>query len=190
MKSFSLIPMLPSEENKIDIQYNIYDTQFGKAVIASSGKGICYIAFGEEKKMLDELKQRYPKAEITKDKTDFHTKVLSIISGVEEAIELPLHVRGTDFQLNVWNALLQILSGKTTTYKVIAEHVGKPKATRAVGTAVGQNPVSYLIPCHRVVRTDGGLGGYHWGVDIKKQMLGFEGFKLLRLEFDTDVTNS
>ncbi|MDR0331960.1 MAG: methylated-DNA--[protein]-cysteine S-methyltransferase [Dysgonamonadaceae bacterium] len=175
MKQFSLIPMLPLEENGIGIQYDTYDTQFGKSVIASSEKGICYIAFGEEKRMLDELKQRYPKAKIIKGKTDFHTKALSLISGLEKDVELSLHVRGTDFQLNVWNALLQIPSGKTTTYKTIAERVGKPKATRAVGTAVGQNPISFFIPCHRVVRTDGGLGGYHWGIDIKKQMLGFEG---------------
>ena len=164
--------MLPKEENGIEIYHETFDTQFGKSVIASTEKGICYIAFGEEKKMLDELKQRYSKASLVKNKTDWHTKALSIISGSEEKTEIPLHVRGTEFQRNVWEELLQIPSGKLSTYKTIAEKVGKPKATRAVGTAVGQNPVSYLIPCHRVIRTDGGLGGYHWGIDVKKKMLG------------------
>ena len=174
MAQFSLIPMLPKEENRIEIYYETYDTQFGKAVVASTEKGICYIAFGEEKKMLDELKQRYPKAKLTQHQTDWHTQALSIISGAEQTETMPLHVRGTDFQLNVWNELVQIPSGKLSTYKTIAENIGNPKANRAVGTAVGQNPVSYLIPCHRVVRTDGGLGGYHWGIEVKKKMLGME----------------
>jgi len=171
MIHFSLIPMARDEDNGIDIHYDTYDTSFGKAVVASTETGICYIAFGEEKRMLDELKQRYPQARLTKNKTDWHTQALAIIDGLEPSETMPLHVRGTGFQRNVWNELLKIPSGKLSTYKTIAENINKPKATRAVGTAVGQNPVSYLIPCHRVIRTDGGLGGYHWGIEIKKQML-------------------
>jgi AraC family transcriptional regulator of adaptative response/methylated-DNA-[protein]-cysteine methyltransferase len=171
MVQLLLIPMFQKEENGIKIHYETYDTPFGKAVIASTEKGICYIAFGEEQTMLDELKQRYSKAKLTKAKTDWHEKALATVSETEQNEIIALHVRGTGFQLNVWSELLQIPSGKLSTYKTIAERVGNPKATRAVGTAVGQNPVSYLIPCHRVVRSDGGLGGYHWGIEIKKLML-------------------
>ena len=174
MTPFSLIPMLPNEESDIVIRFETADNQFGKAMIASTEKGICYLAFGNEKTMIDELKQRYPKAKLTKGKTTWHEQALSIMAGEEPIDAIQLHVRGTDFQLDVWRALLQIPSGKTTTYKTIAAQVGKPNATRAVGTAVGQNPVSYLIPCHRVVRSDGGLGGYHWGLEVKIKMLGVE----------------
>ena len=174
MKQFTLIPMLPKEEREIEIHYETYDTQFGKSVIASTEKGVCYIAFGEEKKMLDELKQRYPTAKHTKNTTDWHTKALSVISGAEQNETIPLHVRGSDFKMSVWRKLLLIPLGKLTTYKSIAEKIGNPYANRAVGTAVGQNPVAYLIPCHRVIRADGEFGGYHWGLDIKKMMLRFE----------------
>ena len=173
MTQFTFIPM-PKEGRGIEVYYETYDTQFGKSVIGSTEKGICYLAFGEEEKMIRELKWRHCRARWTRNKTDWQTKALSIISGVEQNETIPLHVRGTDFQLNVWNELLKIPSGKLSTYKTIAENIGNPKANRAVGTAVGQNPVSYLIPCHRVVRTDGGLGGYHWGIEVKKKMLGME----------------
>jgi AraC family transcriptional regulator of adaptative response/methylated-DNA-[protein]-cysteine methyltransferase len=175
MERFSLVRISKSEENDIDIQYNIYETVFGKAVIASTEKGVCYVAFGEEQKMLDELKQRYPKAKLTQNETAFQSDAALLISDINAKKTLSFHVQGTDFQMNVWCELLQIPAGKITTYKTIAERIGHPDATRAVGTAVGRNPVSYFIPCHRVVRTDGGLGGYHWGLDIKKQMLRLEG---------------
>ena len=174
MKQFTLVPMLQKEGRGIEIDYEIYDTRFGKAMIGSTEKGICYVAFGEQEKMIRELKWRYRRAEWTRNETDWHTKALAVISGAGQKEALPLHVLGTDFQLNVWNELLQIPSGKLSTYKTIAERVGKAHATRAVGTAIGTNPASYLIPCHRVIRTDGGLGGYHWGIEIKKKMLAFE----------------
>lgn len=162
--------MLPEEEGS-DIQYNFYDTAFGKALIASTDKGICYLAFGEEKSIEKELMQRYNRANFAQKTNVFHEKALSLFSEPKEKQILPLHVKGTDFQLKVWNALLQIPSGKTSTYKTIAKEIGQPTSVRAVGTAVGQNPVSYFIPCHRVIRTNGGLGGYHWGVELKKEML-------------------
>lgn len=87
---------------------------------------------------------------------------------------LPIQLDGTEFQLRVWEALSEIPVNTTTTYADIAEKIGKPKAVRAVGSAVGANPIAYMIPCHRVIRTDGELGGYRWGLEIKKKMLAFE----------------
>ena len=171
MTQFILSVMSPKEITNIDIQHETFDTPYGKVVIASTRTGICYIAFGDEKRMLHELHQRYPTANLIHQQTDWHAKALLLINGKETSETLPLHVYGTDFQLHVWSELLKIPVSHTTTYKAIAESIGKPKATRAVGTAVGNNPVSYLIPCHRVVRSDGGLGGYHWGIDVKIKML-------------------
>lgn len=169
--NINLIHILPEEENGIEILYNIYDSLYGKSLIASTEKGICYIAFGEEEVMEIELKEKYRKANFTKRSVDLHQRAINAFSNIKKEGALPLHVKGTDFQLKVWNALLHIPRGKTSTYKAIAEQIGHPKATRAVGTAVGQNPVSYFIPCHRIIRTDGTLGGYHWGIELKKQML-------------------
>jgi len=163
--------MLPEEENGMVISYNIYDSIFGKALIASTSKGICFIAPGTEKVLLSELKQKYPKAMLIKENAPLHAKALSRMSGLDEGDVLLLHIKGTDFQIKVWNALLQIPTGEKSTYKLIATHIGRPKASRAVGTAVGKNPVCYLIPCHRVVRSDRSLGGYRWGTDLKEKML-------------------
>lgn len=166
--------MLPGEENGMIISYNIYDSMFGKALIASTIRGICYIAPGTEKVILEELKRKYPGAMLIKENTPLHATALSRISGHDAGDLLPLHIKGTDFQLKVWNALLQIPPGEKSTYKLIAANIGQPKASRAVGTAVGQNPVCYLIPCHRVVRTDQSLGGYHWGTGLKEKLLKHE----------------
>ena len=174
MTKFTFIPLPLDKQRGVEIYYEAYDTQFGRAVIGSTEKGICYVAFGEAEKMISELKWRYYRADWTRSKTDWQEKALSIISGVEQNETIPLHVRCTDFQINVWSELLKVPSGQLSTYQIIAEKVGKPQATRAVGTAIGGNPVSYLIPCHRIIRTDGGLGGYHWGIDLKKKMLKFE----------------
>jgi O-6-methylguanine DNA methyltransferase len=166
--------MAPSEENGIIIKYNKYDTPFGVALIASTDKGICYIAFGEENLMEEELKRRYPKATFAEENAPLHMSALSLITGSGTGDSIPIHIKGTDFQVSVWNELLRIPFGKKSTYKRIAEQIGQPKAIRAVGTAVGQNPVSCLIPCHRVVRSDNTLGGYHWGLGIKERMLNHE----------------
>lgn len=163
--------MLPGEENGMIISYNICDSMFGKALIASTIRGICFIAPGTEKVMLEELERKYPGAMLIKENAPLHATALSRMAGNDDGNLLPLHIKGTDFQLKVWNALLQIPTGEKSTYKLIAAHIGQPKASRAVGSAVGQNPVCYLIPCHRVIRTDQSLGGYHWGTDLKEKML-------------------
>ena len=167
------IPMKANEISTLKIEYSFHATPYGEALIASTPKGICYLAFGEKEQMLKELKQRYAKAEMSEQLQPLHVAAQAFVSGKSDE-KIPLHISGTDFQLKVWDALLHIPRGNRSTYKTIAEGIGKPNAVRATGTAIGQNPVSYLIPCHRVVRSDGGLGGYHWGIEVKKQMLANE----------------
>ncbi len=167
---FPVILMGKYDLNVLEIEYNFYETRFGKSLVACTNKGVCFLAFGEKEEMLKELKQRFPKAVLSEIENTFHQKAIKSVQG-EKISALPLHLYGTDFQLKVWKALLQIPSGKLATYKTLAQFIGNPQAMRAVGTAVGANPVSYVIPCHRIVRTDGGLGGYHWGLNFKKQMI-------------------
>lgn len=169
----SIITLSKQEQKDLIINYSFYNTDYGLALIASTSKGVCYIGFGEKELMLSDLKKRYPNAAIQEEKTELHKLALKFIRN-EEVTALPLHISGTDFQLSVWKALLEIPIGKLTTYKKIADAVNNPKAVRAVGSAVGDNPVSYIVPCHRVIRSDGGLGGYFWGLDIKKKMIAKE----------------
>ena len=166
----SIVPMNKKEIKDLVISYFFYETEYGLALIASTSKGICYIGFGEKEPMLTDLKKRYSGADIQEKKADLHQSALSFIRN-EEVAEFPLHISGTDFQLSVWKALLEIPIGKLSSYRAVADAVNNLKAVRAVGSAVGDNPVSYIIPCHRVIRSDGGLGGYFWGLDIKKKMI-------------------
>lgn len=174
MNSTVSITTLEKKEIKgLNISYSFYKTQYGQAIIASTEKGICYIGFGEKEPMLISLKENYPQANCREQKADMHQLALSYIMN-EKVLELPLHISGTDFQLSVWKALLEIPIGKLSTYKKIADAIHNPKAVRAVGSAIGDNPISYIIPCHRVIRSDGGLGGYFWGLDIKRKMIDVE----------------
>lgn len=170
-KRCEIVPLTPIEENDLIINYENYDSIYGSVFIAASEKGVNFIGLGNEKEMLEEVKKRYGKA-ITIKKVNVHnTMAFNQITDPQSINDITFHIKGTDFQLKVWSELLNILPGKTCSYKQIAEKIGHPGATRAVGTAVGQNPVSLLIPCHRVIRSDGFLGGYYWGTDIKKQIL-------------------
>jgi AraC family transcriptional regulator of adaptative response/methylated-DNA-[protein]-cysteine methyltransferase len=152
------------------------DTVFGRAIIASTEKGVCFLAFGENDDALKtSLQNRFCKAKL-KDKTDaFQQAALAALnSNDNENFEVVLHISGTDFQLKVWSELLKIQSGKLATYAEVAQKIGRPKSCRATANAIGANPVAYFIPCHRVVRTDGGIGGYRWGIERKKKMLAME----------------
>lgn len=168
-----IIPLNKKEVKGLSINYSFYETPFGLSLIASTTQGICYIGFGEKDTMLADLNKRFSGAILQERKSDLHKQALSYIKN-EETAELPLHVSGTDFQLRVWQALLQIPIGKLSSYQAVANAVNNSKAVRAVGSAIGDNPVSYIIPCHRVIRSDGGLGGYFWGLEIKKQMIAAE----------------
>lgn len=158
-------------------------TPLGEMLVASTSVGICYLAFVTDGRdaVLAELKQQFPQAAFQEKSDELQGrlwKVLGSLLAGEKAAEaedrLPLHLKGTRFQQQVWQALLAVPWGEVRTYGQIAAQLGCPKACRAVGTAIGANPVSVLIPCHRVLRSDGTLGGYHWGTDRKARLLKLE----------------
>lgn len=158
----------------LQISYGWFDSPFGQALAMGTDRGLCGMAFADEtgpEAAMSDLKSRWPEATFTEapDK---------IAEWVEAAFRMrgdtALHLIGAPFQIKVWEALLRIPSGQVTTYSEIAQSVGNPRAVRAVGTAVGRNPVSWLIPCHRALRKSGGLGGYHWGLPVKRAMLAYE----------------
>lgn len=171
--------MTPGEYAKggegLVIEYGFHDCPFGIALVMTTAKGLCGLGFGddgEERDMLADMKARWPKADYRENLA--HTaKIAKQIFETTNGT-LPLHLLGTQWQIKVWQALLAIPSGKVATYKSIAERVCDAKASRAVGTAVGRNPISWLIPCHRVLGSDGALHGYHWGLPRKRAMLAVE----------------
>jgi AraC family transcriptional regulator, regulatory protein of adaptative response / methylated-DNA-[protein]-cysteine methyltransferase len=164
----------------LHIEWGIHDTPFGLAFIALTARGICALAFLEKqnsKAVLKEYRSVWPKAEWAENKkrTD---QVIQTIFGNGKNRKVKVLLDGTDFQMKVWEALLKIPAGSVQSYQDVAQVIRKPKATRAVGTAVGQNAISYLIPCHRVIRESGVLGNYRWGSARKKAMLGWEEAKV------------
>ena len=156
-------------------------TQFGMVFIAATDKGVCNIQFTDSfENSLAELRTQWPKAQITVGESPILKNVKQFFTERNETVkDLRLHVKATPFQLKVWEALLKIPCGHVSTYGQIAESIQHPKASRAVGTAVGDNPVAYLIPCHRVIRSTGILGGYHWGKERKTAILGWEAAKVI-----------
>ena len=158
------------------IEYNFYESPFGKLLLANTEKGICYASFIEnESKSFSSLENFFPNASFKKQTSWIQQNALLIFEGDQDAIEpINLNVQGSNFQLAVWNALLTIPLGQHSTYGAIAQKIGRPKAARAVGTAIGQNPIAYLIPCHRVIQASGNIGGYMWGSTRKTALLGWE----------------
>ncbi|MEO0504256.1 MAG: methylated-DNA--[protein]-cysteine S-methyltransferase, partial [Pseudomonadota bacterium] len=129
---------------------------------------------GEDWAMQD-LVRRWPRASFVEDPMRLRPWVLAAFGAQEaELSHAPLYLIGAPFQIKVWEALLRVPSGHVTTYSEIAGSIGNPRAVRAVGTAVGRNPISWLIPCHRALRKSGGLGGYHWGLPVKRALLAYE----------------
>ena len=168
-----------NQGKNLTIYYSFLETIFGAACIASTDKGVCYIAFGDTEIAYKELVEMFFHANFIHEVQPSHLQAVSFLQNPENAHNpLQLHIKGTDFQLKVWDALLKIPLGQLTTYSHISNHIGKPKANRAVGTAVGSNPISYIIPCHRVIRSSGELGGYHWGLDLKVAMIGWEAARI------------
>ena len=158
----------------LTIRWGWFDSPFGPALVMATDKGICGIGFeadtGAEHAMAD-LTGRWPRAAFIEDRQALAPLVAAAFGGTGRTA---LHLIGAPFQIKVWEALLAIPSGHVTTYSDIAGAIGAPRAVRAVGTAVGRNPVSWLIPCHRALRKSGGLGGYHWGLPVKRAMLAYE----------------
>jgi AraC family transcriptional regulator, regulatory protein of adaptative response / methylated-DNA-[protein]-cysteine methyltransferase len=158
-----------------DIQWGISSSPCGNMLIACSTTGIVFLSFFEtdSSHAYQQLLQDWPKSKLTQNDRLVIELTQHIFLG-QTSPPLELDLRGTDFQLQVWNALLKIPKGKTATYHQIADQIGQPNASRAVGNAIGKNPISYLIPCHRVIRTDGTLGGYRWGTTCKARLLAQE----------------
>jgi AraC family transcriptional regulator, regulatory protein of adaptative response / methylated-DNA-[protein]-cysteine methyltransferase len=162
----------------ITIRYGFHPTPFGEAFIAMTDRGICSLSFaapGERPAALDGLKKEWNRAEIREDARGTAPVVAAIFADEARArAPLTLYLRGTNFQVKVWEALIRIPQGKVATYEQVARRVGNARATRAVGAAVGRNPVAFLIPCHRVIRKSGEIGDYHWGAPRKRMILAWE----------------
>ncbi|PQA95912.1 cysteine methyltransferase [Chryseobacterium shigense] len=160
----------------LNIHYSFSKSPFGYVMAASTEKGICSMAFEDDKETaLGNLKHAFPNASFFERQDALQKNALSIFDKDWTKLNtIKLHLKGTDFQLKVWESLLSIPMGKLSTYGSLAQKIGNPKASRAVGTAIGSNPVAFLIPCHRVIQSTGNLGGYRWGTERKQMMVGWE----------------
>ena len=163
----------------LQIRYGIHDTPFGKALIATTARGVCNLHFLDvscEQSAEQVLRQSWSSAEIIHDSQITQPLQELLFDSATFRAQKPLTVlvKGTNFQIQVWRALLKVPFGAMTTYQTVAEMIGRPTATRAVGNAIGNNPIGYLIPCHRVIRESGQLGGYRWGLERKTAILGWE----------------
>jgi AraC family transcriptional regulator of adaptative response/methylated-DNA-[protein]-cysteine methyltransferase len=163
----------------VTVRYGFHATPFGECLIAVTPRGICHLAFVapiSRKASLERLRREWPLSDLVADQDATREAAARAFPppGSAPMPALAIHVKGTNFQLKVWRALLEVPIGSVTTYGDLAAAIGDARAARAVGSAVGANPVSYLIPCHRVIRASGELGGYAWGPDRKRVMLALE----------------
>lgn len=160
----------------LTLSYAWCDSPFGPAIVMATERGICGLGFAAEMghdAAFEDLRRRWPRAVYREDQAMI-TPLAARAFGRDSTAKTPLYLIGAPFQLQVWEALLAIPDGQVTTYGDIARFIGNPKAVRAVGTAIGRNPVALLIPCHRALRKGGALGGYHWGLPIKRAILARE----------------
>ncbi len=156
----------------LTLTYGFAPTPFGQAIFVLTGRGLAGLAFGEEEAAFDDMHRRWPAADWQRDDASALTAARAIFGG--EGEKPPLVLMGPPFHIQVWKALLAIPEGQTATYGEVARLAGKPKAFQATGAAIGANPISWLIPCHRAIAKDGRLTGYHWGLGRKAAMLGRE----------------
>ena len=160
------------------IGYTIVDSALGRLMVAATKCGIAGVCLGDSDDVLEQfIRDEFPNAEVHRDDGGFSEwvwPILSQLSGEQSTVDLPLDVQATAFQWRVWNALRAIPVGETRSYGEIARELGDPKAARAVARACATNPVAVVIPCHRVVQGDGGIGGYRWGVERKRALLNTE----------------
>ena len=159
------------------IHWGWFDSPFGAAIVMGTERGLCGMGFAADigaQAAFDDLRRRWPKAEFIEDPARLRPWVHAAFGGAQTGDPAPLYLIGAPFQLKVWEALLRVPTGQVTTYSEIARAIGRPTAMRAVGTAVGRNPISWLIPCHRALAKSGKLGGYHWGLPVKRAMLAYE----------------
>ena len=177
-KMFVKITSVSKEDfgKKSVISYSSFSSPFGKIIVASMPEGVCYVGYMFSREdALQELQNRFPNSVFRRQKNPQHEHVKKFFFGNwEKEKTLLLHLKGTEFQLKVWEALLNIPTGSLSTYSKIATSIGCSKAQRAVGTAIGKNPILYIIPCHRVITKDGKMGGFYWGIDKKIELLNAE----------------
>ncbi|EOR05144.1 methylated-DNA--[protein]-cysteine S-methyltransferase [Acinetobacter genomosp. 15BJ] len=161
----------------LTIHYQFAETLFGEVLIASTHKGICALSFVDNRvDALQQLTAQFPQAVFIEQIDAFQQSALALFHKDQPQLaEIKLHLKGTEFQLKVWQSLLKIPMGQLSTYGELAKAIEHPKAARAVGTAIGSNPVAFLIPCHRVIQSTGAFGGYEWGTLRKTALIGWEG---------------
>jgi AraC family transcriptional regulator of adaptative response/methylated-DNA-[protein]-cysteine methyltransferase len=164
----------------LHINYSYAASPFGNILVASTSKGICYMSFSDdEERSLNDLKGRFPNATFKRFLDNVQQNALYIFThDWTKLSQIKLHLKGTAFQLKVWETLLKIPMGELTSYGNIAGQITRPNASRAVGTAIGSNPVAFLIPCHRVIQSGGAPGGYMWGLTRKSAIIGWEAARL------------
>jgi AraC family transcriptional regulator of adaptative response/methylated-DNA-[protein]-cysteine methyltransferase len=166
----------------LEIAYGFHHSPFGEALLLATDRGLAGLAFVDEDKgqtraeALADMTGRWPKARFVEDaaRTAPHLKAVFGMQAKTREQPIRLVLIGTDFEVRVWETLMKIPMGKAVSYTDIARHLGQPTASRAVGSAVGRNPISFVVPCHRVLRGDGTLGGYHWGLTRKRALIGWE----------------
>lgn len=155
------------------VNYALFDSSVGKVLVGCISNGVCWVAVGEEDALLGEMEKYLCGLKI---KATQGQEAVKAVLGGEKII---VFAHGTPFQNNIWKLLLDIKAGSASSYKDIAMKIGEPKMARAVGNAVGKNKIAILIPCHRVIRLDGRLGGYRWGVDVKERIMKMEGARVI-----------
>lgn len=160
------------------VRYSLASCGMGRLLLAAGGRGVCAIALGDDDASLCRwLSERFPGGELHESQRDCRAWLKQTLAFLERpagGLKLPLEMQGTAFQRQVWKALMRIPCGRTTTYAQLAQKIGRPTAVRAVASACAANRIALAIPCHRVIRSDGSLGGYRWGVDRKRELLARE----------------
>ncbi len=174
--------MTPGEYKKggtaLTFRYVNFETAFGPVLVVATDRGVSHVAFYEElDRELAKLKQTWPKARWLPEESPFHAQIYNYFTNFSPQSKLKLHLHGTNFQVKVWEALLTIPEGRLSSYGEIALQLGDKNLSRAVGSAVGDNPIAHIIPCHRVLRSTGEIGGYRWGLSKKRAMLLHEALK-------------
>ncbi|NDV84028.1 methylated-DNA--[protein]-cysteine S-methyltransferase [Bacteroides sp. 51] len=165
------IDWMPDDDHET-IQYSFQDTELGRLLLANTPKGLCFLGIvcKNEAEIKTDFTRRFPQQPMVEEVSEFQMLAVEYCNGNHE-LTIPLHMKGTTFQIGIWKQLLRIPEGRLSTYGSLSDD---PGAAQAVGSAVGANPVSYIVPCHRIVKNDGSMQGYHWGTDIKKQLLAYE----------------
>lgn len=182
----ALLGMQPTQfrqgGTQVGMQVAVAQSRLGAVLVARSPQGLCAILMGDDAQaLMHDLQQRFPRAELSPGDAAFDALVAQVVGFVQQpgmGLDLPLDLQGTVFQRRVWQALRDIPAGHTVTYAELAQRIGSPKAVRAVAGACAANPLAVAVPCHRVVRSDGGLSGYRWGVARKRALLLAEGARV------------